>query len=165
MHSNIHEINIRGSMSILSSSTFLINSTRITHSSIISIVDEEANKRNQSFYQLLSNNWDVVAPTLFHYERGTPRSNVISQELRGFYFNNEPITEMNGKNIRLVRFDLLRMFRVHMKSATTISFPYRFTQTPSSDFPCIGLSSCLPNIPEHRFTITCSRTEDDSARR
>lgn len=47
---------------------------------------------NTSIFDALNARWDTYAPISFMYERDTPHSKHISQELRRFYFGNQPIS-------------------------------------------------------------------------
>ncbi|XP_031783698.1 esterase E4 [Nasonia vitripennis] len=68
---------------------------------------EQALKGNDSIYRNLTENWEYAAPISFQYERGTERSKHISRELKKFYFNDEPITAENGKNLGLIYADAI----------------------------------------------------------
>ncbi|XP_053989961.1 carboxylic ester hydrolase-like, partial [Hylaeus volcanicus] len=52
---------------------------------------EQDKRNNGTLYKELNDNWNRLAPIIFYYERDTPRSNYISNELRKFYFGDEPI--------------------------------------------------------------------------
>ncbi|XP_043269312.1 uncharacterized protein [Venturia canescens] len=52
----------------------------------------QARKGNDSIFRDLDQNWENIAPISFQYERNTPRSKRISQELRDYYFKGQSIS-------------------------------------------------------------------------
>lgn len=80
------------------------------------ITSEIEDMFNQGDFSLLDNvnqNWETVAPRYFLYEEGTPRSRYISQELRRFYFNNQPVTRENYPILSDIYTDSASIFPVH----------------------------------------------------
>ena len=60
---------------------------------------EEAKKGNYSLFNDWNTNWEHVSPISFLYERDSPRSKQISQELREFYFNKQLVSLRNLQGI------------------------------------------------------------------
>ncbi|KAJ8686637.1 hypothetical protein QAD02_022431 [Eretmocerus hayati] len=64
--------------------------------------EDEAREGNDNLFQDLNRRWDELAPICFQYERNTSRSRLISQEIRKFYFNNEPIHLNNFDRLQML---------------------------------------------------------------
>lgn len=46
---------------------------------------------NETLRNDINNDFERLAPIVFHYERDTERSKQITKELRKFYFDDKPI--------------------------------------------------------------------------
>ena len=68
----------------------------------------EARKGNFSLFNEWNTNWNEIAPISFLYERDTPRSKNISEELRKFYFSNQNVSLTNLQGMADVSFNLER---------------------------------------------------------
>ncbi|KAL2720354.1 esterase E4-like [Vespula squamosa] len=68
---------------------------------------------NTSIFDALNTRWNTIAPISFMYERDTPRSKHISQELRQFYFGNQSISQETYDGISHIYADSVIIFPVH----------------------------------------------------
>ncbi|KAJ8686631.1 hypothetical protein QAD02_022425 [Eretmocerus hayati] len=75
---------------------------------------EEALAGDDSIYQNMTRNWEYAAPISFNYERETEHSRKVSQGLKKFYFNDEPITSKNGKDLGMIYSHALTGFPGHV---------------------------------------------------
>ncbi|XP_076396750.1 uncharacterized protein LOC100876166 [Megachile rotundata] len=88
---------------------------------------------NGSFYRILDENWNRLAPIIFMYERDTPRSNYISRELKKFYFKGQPLGSATYENLKQILGDAVptfAMFRAGKLFASMSKQPvyfYKFT--------------------------------------
>ncbi|XP_043269298.1 uncharacterized protein [Venturia canescens] len=71
---------------------YMVGLTRDEFGYVTMLEVEQANKGNDSMFRDLNENWDDIAPISFQYERNTPRSKMISQRLRDFYFEGQPVS-------------------------------------------------------------------------
>ncbi|XP_014599187.1 PREDICTED: esterase E4-like [Polistes canadensis] len=96
-------------------------------------IDEKVRNGNNSVFDLLNNDWDTVAPISLMYERGTSRSKYISDELRKFYFGNQPIGRNSYDNIahiysdRVIVFPVLRAAKLYSENSKLPVYFYRFS--------------------------------------
>nr|XP_031832206.1 esterase E4-like [Nomia melanderi] len=94
---------------------------------------EKDARNNGTLYQELNDNWTRLAPIIFYYERDTPRSNYISRELKRFYFDDQPITSANNKELAevygdgIIIFSMLRTARVLATYSRLPVYFYKFT--------------------------------------
>ncbi|CAG2058795.1 unnamed protein product [Timema podura] len=65
---------------------------------------------NESWYEDMNNDYERIYPIAFMYERNTPRSRYITNELRKFYLNNEPIVNTTYNGLGLIYADALVCF-------------------------------------------------------
>ncbi|XP_076180102.1 esterase E4-like [Ptiloglossa arizonensis] len=74
---------------------------------------ENQTKQGDNYYRDLNDNWYRIAPINFLYERGTPRSRYISQQLRQFYFNDRPIDSSNNAGLAHIYADSVIIFSMY----------------------------------------------------
>ncbi|XP_057335700.1 esterase E4-like [Microplitis mediator] len=74
---------------------------------------EEAKKNNTSVFDDYNANWTRIAPISFLYERGTERSQQISEALRQFYFKGKPISLDNYRRLGELYADSVTIYGVH----------------------------------------------------
>ncbi|KZC07956.1 PREDICTED: esterase E4-like [Dufourea novaeangliae] len=90
-------------------------------------------RNNGTLYQELNDNWNHLAPIILQYERGTPRTDYVSRELRRFYFNDQPINSATNKELSEIYADgiiIFPMYRTAKLFATYSKKPvyfYKFT--------------------------------------
>ncbi|XP_053985421.1 uncharacterized protein LOC128879892 [Hylaeus volcanicus] len=76
-------------------------------------VFENVTKKGDDYYRDMSDNWDRIAPICFLYERGTPRSKYISDQLRQFYFNGQPLGPANNDGLAHIYADSVIIFPMY----------------------------------------------------
>ncbi|XP_015597183.1 esterase E4 [Cephus cinctus] len=91
----------------------IIGVTKDEFGGVVTSIIEEARKGNTSTFDDLNQNWDTIAPISFLYERGTPRSRRISQELKKFYLNNQPVSLDNVDGLAQLYADAVIGFSAH----------------------------------------------------
>ncbi|XP_043250756.1 esterase E4-like [Colletes gigas] len=69
---------------------YILGVTENEFGGVASLYEKDA-LNNGTLYEELDENWNRLSPIIFYYERDTPRSNHISNELRRFYFDDQPI--------------------------------------------------------------------------
>ncbi|XP_058796193.1 esterase FE4-like [Phymastichus coffea] len=85
---------------------------------------------NDSYFQELNDNWYELAPICFGYERHTDRSKYISDELRKYYFNDEPLSLNNSGSLRKNLFQLYANALVHFPVYRAASLISQFSPAP-----------------------------------
>ncbi|KAI4501643.1 hypothetical protein M0802_002978 [Mischocyttarus mexicanus] len=96
-------------------------------------IDQKVRNGNNSVFDLLNNDWDTVAPISLMYERGTPRSKYISDELRKFYFGNQPISRDSYDALahiysdRVIVFPVRRAAQLYADNKDVPVYFYRFS--------------------------------------
>ena len=73
---------------------------------IFTVPITEARKGNYSLFEEWNTNWEHIAPISFLYERDTPKSKHISQELYKFYNHDKPVSLQNLQGMAEVSFTL-----------------------------------------------------------
>ncbi|XP_066595668.1 uncharacterized protein [Prorops nasuta] len=88
---------------------FMIGITKDEFSSIGNMVAESSDVIVPQY----NANWTTIAPISFQYERNTPKSLQVSNELRRFYFGGDTITRENARNVGELYADSHVIFPVH----------------------------------------------------
>ncbi|KAK2575833.1 hypothetical protein KPH14_007208 [Odynerus spinipes] len=93
----------------------IIGSTSEEFDAIATVIAKELQKtnNNNTIFDSLNTRWEELAPISFMYERGTPRSRYISQELRRFYFKDQPISRDNYQQLANIYTDAVIIFPTH----------------------------------------------------
>ncbi|CAK9823340.1 Esterase FE4 [Anthophora retusa] len=100
---------------------------------VIAYYERDAKLGNGSLYRELNDNWQKLAPIIFMYERDTPRSNYVSNELRKFYFKDQPINSDTSEQLKQIYADSVIIFPMYRSAklfATYSTLPvyfYKFT--------------------------------------
>ncbi|XP_014218176.1 esterase E4-like [Copidosoma floridanum] len=92
---------------------------------------EQAMKGDHTIFRNFTDNWEYAAPICFGYERNTEHSRYISGELNKFYFNSEPITLKNGRNLGVlyaegISFSTQRFAKLMAKYSRAPVYNYQF---------------------------------------
>ncbi|XP_043664337.1 esterase E4-like, partial [Vespula pensylvanica] len=80
---------------------------------VVTGIERLVKEGNTSIFDTLNTRWNTIAPMSFMYERDTPRSKHISQELHQFYFGNQPINRESYDGISQIYADSVIIFPVH----------------------------------------------------
>ncbi|XP_012268625.2 esterase E4 [Athalia rosae] len=74
---------------------------------------EMSRNGNNSHFEDVDANWEEIAPIIFQYQRGTPRSKEISRALRTFYFKDQPVSLATVQGLANLFRDSIIGFPVH----------------------------------------------------
>ncbi|KAI4501760.1 hypothetical protein M0802_003095 [Mischocyttarus mexicanus] len=91
----------------------IIGTTTEEFGRVAFVIDKRVQAGNTTSFKNLNTRWNSIAPISFQYERDTPRSNYISQELRKFYFGNEEIGTQSYDGLAHIYSDSIEIFPVH----------------------------------------------------
>ncbi|XP_043496969.1 esterase E4-like [Polistes fuscatus] len=91
----------------------IIGFTEEEFGGVVYAIDKRVQEGNTSILDNLNTKWNTIAPLSFMYERNTPRSNYISQQLKEFYFGNETIGTQSYDGIAHIYADSVIIFPVH----------------------------------------------------
>ncbi|KAG7190097.1 hypothetical protein KM043_006231 [Ampulex compressa] len=92
-----------------------------------------AEQGNDTIFREINQNWETLAPLIFMYDRGTPRSEYVSRELRKFYLNDQPVGLGNYRSLGDIYSDSILLYSMHVATqlmAEHSSMPvyfYKFT--------------------------------------
>ncbi|XP_015176907.1 PREDICTED: esterase E4-like isoform X1 [Polistes dominula] len=118
----------------------IIGTTTEEFGRVVFVIDKRVQAGNTTSFRNLNTKWNTIAPISFQYERNTPRSNYISQELRKFYFGNETIGTQSYDGLAHIYSDSIEIFPVHRVSklmADYSKFPvyvYQFSYRGRNSF-------------------------------
>ncbi|KAK2575832.1 hypothetical protein KPH14_007207 [Odynerus spinipes] len=91
----------------------IIGTTKDEFGGIVTGFEYQYNHGNTSVFDDLNTKWYNIAPISFMYERDTPRSRYISQELRRFYFNDQPVSRDTYDGLAHIYADSVIIFPIH----------------------------------------------------
>ncbi|KAK0072621.1 hypothetical protein PV325_011106, partial [Microctonus aethiopoides] len=97
----------------MNSAPLLIGINRDEHGPVVINATEQSQQGNNSIFNSLNANWSGLAPIDFGYERNGSRSILISKELRTNYFNDNPISPSNARQLGNIYSDIWVNFPVY----------------------------------------------------
>ncbi|KAK0159974.1 hypothetical protein PV328_007428 [Microctonus aethiopoides] len=111
----------------------LIGINKDEHGPVVINATEQSQQGNNSIFDDYNTNWSKIAPISFYYERNGSRSTRISKELQSNYFNNQPISSSNARQLGniysdvWVNFPVYRYVKLAAEYSSQSVYYYHFT--------------------------------------